>query len=569
MLTAAFLCSALFASSGLSLQADAGSSGDTEKKLAGYYVCFEDGEGREELQLRRGILTIRDGSIAEISEYVENDPAAVYLDPACVIFPGLLDIHSHMDYNAMQLWDSGETDIPWDNRFEWRASLGYKEDIKEKAAYLREHWGDVLYPGDPEICLGDVLQYFAELQAVAGGTTLIEGVNGSDLAYGCADSHDKIRLVRTTSCAEDLGRDEKPEVTSMVQLYIPDAELTTEDPATYLPPIDTSSWNTVRAEDYITGEDYVEEVLRAIENKTGGGFLIHVGEGRAGNIQETKDAYSRLELETFMKDIESGVLSGRYTAEDVRDAHIAVIHFDTIDPKRKEDRNFLEKYGIGVIWSPVSNLLLYADTPDLYHYLDDPGFTVAIGSDWSPSGSKCVWNEVCVTDELIAELGEETENTRMELLKACTLNPAEILGEEAFGNIAEGCAADFFILRISADTDVSLQPALDTFFEENGEDVEAVVIRGDAVYGERNFLEAFTGDAEISSYGQYEEEGMSKDSKYFYIPELFGGRSLSGLYEAYQDILAEADLTMSRVRDEEDPLYDETIDMLVEEAGNS
>ena len=93
-------------------------AGGDPVRLAGYYVCFEEGSGAPVLQLRQGILTISDGTVSAIGEYRENEPDTLYLDPACVILPGLLDLHSHIDYNNIQLWISEEAGSLWDNRFE-------------------------------------------------------------------------------------------------------------------------------------------------------------------------------------------------------------------------------------------------------------------------------------------------------------------------------------------------------------------------------------------------------------------------------------------------------------------
>lgn len=534
-----------------------------EKKLAGYYVSFTWENGESHAALKQGILTLRDGVIAKISDFEEGIPGVTYLDPACVIMPGLLDIHSHIDYNNMQLWQSEETDLPWDNRFEWRSSAGYRDSIKDKAAFLREHWEDIPDPGNPEACMGDLLQYFTELQAAAGGTTLIQGSEDDAESYDCTESHRKIRLIRSTACPEDLGRDNGQPVADILQLYRPDAELTPEDPSTYLPPLDTSAWQPVRAPDWKTGEEWLGELLKNLEDKADSGFLIHMSEGRAGDMPEMADAYSRAEFETFMKDLESAVSEGRFTAEDVRNAHLALIHACAVNPESETDRSFLEKYGIGIIWSPVSNLLLYADTPDFSKYLEDSGIPVALGSDWSPTGSKTIRDECRTAYELIARWGKETEATRENLLKACTVNPAVILGEERLGNIKEGCFADLFIMRTEGPAD-RLDPVLETFVTGGDEDVEGVLVRGEAVYGTGGFLESFTGETEPEFFGQYDEPGASGDGKYFFLPELFRGCSLSDLYAEYREILSEAGLEMSKVRAAEDPLYREVMEELIE-----
>ena len=280
-------------------------------RIAGWYVCFEKADGLNEMYLRRGILTLEDGFITRIDEYTENDPDTFYLDPSCVILPGLLDLHSHIDYNSMQLWISDEAGSQWDNRFEWRASADYILSLKDKSDYLADHWEDELRPG---VCLGDLILYFTELQAAAGGTILIQGANNTDLDYDAADSHEKIRLIRSTALADDLGREGGLPVVSVTQIYLPDAELTAEDPLTYLPPLDTSGWNTTLANNKVSGRPWLEELLDGIGSKTEQGWLIHLAEGRAGFLATQTDTYSRLEFETFRREITEGVAQGRFTA---------------------------------------------------------------------------------------------------------------------------------------------------------------------------------------------------------------------------------------------------------------
>lgn len=548
-LIAVFLMAALMVSSA-SVFAE-GEAGSAEvKRLAGYYVCFD---GNDAMELRQGILTLSDGTVAEIGEYRENEPDTVYLDPSCVMLPGLIDLHSHIDYNSMQLWISDEAGSQWDNRFEWRASEDYRVDLKDKSGFLAEHWEDELYPG---VCRGDLLQYFTELQAAAGGTTLIQGANNTDLEYDAADSHEKLRLIRSTALADDLGREGGLPAVSVTQIYLPDAQMAPEDPLTYLPPLDTSGWSTTLANNKVNGRPWLEELLDGIGSRTERGWLIHLAEGRAGYLASTTDAYSRLEFETFMRDITAGIREGRYTAEDVRNAHIGLIHACAVDLLNPEDAAFLKEYGIGLIWSPVSNLLLYSDTPDFFRFMDDPELRIALGSDWSPSGSKNVWDEARFAYELIGILGQETESTRENLLKACTIVPARILGEDRLGNIREGAFADLVILRTGADIDGNPDAVLNAFVTGDGGDLEGVVIRGTAVYGTGEFLAAYTGDGTLAAYGQYTEG----DADYFMIPDLLRGKTMAELYADYEALLAEAEVEMSRVRSTEDPLYGETME---------
>ncbi len=528
-------------------------AGAAKDRIAGWYVCFEKADGANKMDLRRGILTLEDGIISRIDEYTENEPDTYYLDPACVILPGLIDLHSHIDYNSMQLWISNEAGSQWDNRFEWRASEDYILSLKDKSNYLASHWEDELRPG---VCLGDLILYFTELQAAAGGTILIQGANNTDLDYDAADSHEKIRLIRSTALADDLGREGGLPVVSVTQIYLPDAELTTEDPLTYLPPLDTSGWNTTLANNKVSGRPWLEELLDGIGSKTEQGWLIHLAEGRAGFLATQTDAYSRLEFETFRREITEGVAQGRFTAEDVRSAHIGLIHACAVDLTNPEDAAFLKEYGIGLIWSPVSNLLLYSDTPDFFRYMDDPELRIAVGSDWSPSGSKNVWDEARFAYDLIDILGQETDTTRGNLLKACTVVPAEILGEDRLGNIREGAFADLFILKANAEIEGDPAAVLNAFVTGDSRNTEATLARGRVLYGTAGIIRALAADETADTYGRYTEE----DDRLFLVPALFAGQSMEELYGAYEAILAEAEVEMSRVRESEDPLYRETME---------
>ncbi len=223
-----------------------------------------------------------------------------------------------------------------------------------------------------------------------------------------------------------------------------------------------------------------------------------------------------------------------------------------------EDTAFLKEFGIGLIWSPVSNLLLYSDTPDFFRFMDDPDLLIALGSDWSPSGSKYVWGEAWFAYDLISILGQETDTTRENLLKACTVIPAKILGEDRLGNIREGAFADLFILRGNEDLDGDPAAALNVFITGDDRNTEAVLVRGTAVYGTAEFLAAFTGDASLSAYGRY--SGDSADSRYFRVPDLLRGKDLRELYAQYKTLMSDVRLELSPVRTMDDPLYDTTME---------
>ncbi len=83
------------------------------------------------------------------------------------IYPGLLDLHSHLGYNSLPLWTHPGEAKPFLNRNTWPGRSSYKPDISWPA------W--VLVKAAPEAFLT-----YVQVQALAGGTTTIQGWPGQN-----------------------------------------------------------------------------------------------------------------------------------------------------------------------------------------------------------------------------------------------------------------------------------------------------------------------------------------------------------------------------------------------------
>lgn len=402
----------------------------------------------------------------------------------------------------------------------------------------------------PDVLTGDLITYFLELQAAVGGTTMFQNGSQLDGVWDQEDFIERVGLIRSTGKAEHLGADRPTK--SITQIFLPDVVISADDPQSYLPPMDTSAWEIKYVNDRVTQQPLIEYILDSISQKTEDAYLIHLAEGRAGNLRNGTDAYSRLEFETLKNALTKGVENGDFTIQDVRDAHINLIHGCAIDLDSKEDYKFISEYGIGLHWSPVSNLLLYEDTPNFYDFLSDPNIVMGIGSDWSPSGSKSVWDE-CKFAYNFAPLNAE------DLLRASTLTPARMIKNEKAGNIHQGGFADFFILKGMDQADIA--SALDLFITAEDSAVEGVVVAGTGIYGERDLLESLAQGV----YSQYAETPEALGTKYFRIPDMFGETTLQQLSEDYNAIIQEADATFSEIRTSEDDLYLQEIENLKDE----
>ncbi len=77
-------------------------------KLAGNYICFEERGGAVSAVLKQGIITVSDGRITGIAPIGEEQDGVLRMDDECVMFPGLIDLHSHVEFNSVQMWARGE-----------------------------------------------------------------------------------------------------------------------------------------------------------------------------------------------------------------------------------------------------------------------------------------------------------------------------------------------------------------------------------------------------------------------------------------------------------------------------
>ena len=112
-----------------------------------------------------GRILVRDGMIEAVWSSSEDAPAAaegvVHVPTSGTIYPGFVDPHNHAKYNLIPLWDHG-TD-GWDNRYQWQSYSGYG-DAKDIGCSLYD----------------SSAMRFAELRAVAGGNTALQGSSTSN-----------------------------------------------------------------------------------------------------------------------------------------------------------------------------------------------------------------------------------------------------------------------------------------------------------------------------------------------------------------------------------------------------
>lgn len=107
------------------------------------------------------------GRIATTKELGQSAPAgfagAAEVDVGdAFVYPGLIDLHSHLGYNALPLWTQPNEPKPFLHHDIWPGRSTYKPKVSWPA------W--VLAKGAPEALL-----VYVQVQALAGGTTAIQG----------------------------------------------------------------------------------------------------------------------------------------------------------------------------------------------------------------------------------------------------------------------------------------------------------------------------------------------------------------------------------------------------------
>ena len=140
-----------------------------------------------------------------------------------------------------------------------------------------------------------------------------------------------------------------------------------------------------------------------------------------------------------------------------------------------DDLAIVAQHGGSIVWSPFSNLILYGATADIASALR-LGIKVSLGSDWSPTASKNLLNELKVAQ--IFSSDRQIGLTDQQLVEMVTVTPARILGWQGLlGSIEPAKLADLTVVAGQAGDPYSL------LIDATESDIRLVVIGGTARYG--------------------------------------------------------------------------------------
>jgi 5-methylthioadenosine/S-adenosylhomocysteine deaminase len=362
-----------------------------------------------------GVLYLDAGKIVAAQAAAAPPPAGFEsiapVDVGGTVFPGLIELHNHLSYDALQLWQVPKR---YTNRDQWGGAAN--------PDYRRLVSGPMKLLGPDPALMPAVVRY-VECKALVAGTTTSQGIElfsnkGARRLY-----RGNIRNVEQTDDPELPGA------------------------GTRIGDVDAAS---------------ATAFLQALQGKPC--YILHLSEG-------TDSAARNHFLALKMSDSEWALANS-----------LAGIHCVALT---SDDFAVLARYGASMVWSPLSNLLLYGQTADI-KAAKAAGVRIGIGSDWAPSGSKNLLGELKVAQLANSAAGGVFSDR--ELVAMATRTAAEILKwDGALGSLEADKRPD--LLVIDGDSGDPYQQLLQATERE----VKLVFIAGVARYGEQTLVTALGG----------------------------------------------------------------------------
>jgi 5-methylthioadenosine/S-adenosylhomocysteine deaminase len=372
--------------------------------------------------LDRGTLYIDGDRIAAVLP-ADQSPPEGFADVSAIntggtIYPGLVELHNHLSYNILPLWQVPRT---YKNRDEWQNAAGYKTSVTGPMSAIALADDGTLLPA--------VVRYVEGKCLLAGATTS----QGITLSNWSGTIHRYYKGVLRTA---EIGA---PPILPAAHSKIPD--------------IDAQDWTKF------------EHQLH-----TASCFLLHLSEGvdtaARNHFLALRNAQNQWAIEPWL----AGIHCTALTADDFQ---------------------IMAQHQAHVAWSPLSNLLLYGRTTDIVA-ARNAGLLIALGSDWSPSGSKNLLGEVKVGKVVSAEFGLGLSD--YDIVAMATRNPAQILKWDNFlGTLTTGKLADLLVI-----SGVSDNPYLH-LIKAREDDVILVAIGGRPRYGLAPLMANFNVNGEVLS----------------------------------------------------------------------
>lgn len=235
---------------------------------------------------------------------------------------------------------------------------------------------------------------------------------------------------------------------------------------------DTFPLDDTNGEELTSGCNYSPNMITPSELTGVDAYLPHVGEGINAAAQN-----------------EFVCLSQQDPPHDVVESKSAFIHGIGFTVGDYAD---LVDNGTSLIWSPRSNITLYGNTTAVQEAAR-LGATIAIGTDWLPTGSMNMLRELhCVDSYNQAYI--DGFFTDEQLWQMVTINAARVTADGALlGTLAPGMIGDIAVFDGSTNTNYR------AIIAANPQDVLLVMRAGKPLYGDASILSALPGTGTCDS----------------------------------------------------------------------
>ena len=366
--------------------------------------------------LESAVVYINQGLVVDVRPSTENppngfDPAHI-IDTGGTIFPGMIELHNHLSYDVLPMWNVPEL---FERREQWRDHPEKRKLVTAPMYVLGRTPGYV-----------EAVVRYVECKCLLAGVTTSQGIS----LYGVSPNRYYRGIVRNVESPSD------PDLSKAATKI---SDVKKDDATKFLARLD----------------------------KEDSCFLLHLAEGVG---EKALKHFKALELE-----------SGEWAITDA----LAGIHSTAL---QQRDLNLMAEKNAAVIWSPLSNLLLYARTTDIKS-AKEAGMLIGLGSDWSPSGSKNLLGELKV-----AHLVNNHENlglTNRDIVSMVTCDAAKILKwDRGLGSIEGDKRADLIVVE-GQTGDV-----YDMLIQATESSIHLVVINGVPRYGMENLMGCFGNGTE-------------------------------------------------------------------------
>ena len=426
-------------------------------------------------EVKTGRVVIRDGKVVAIVPLSAGPiPGAVEIETDGYIYPGLMNLHNHLSYNFLPLLDVPKR---YENRYEWPGGKAYDRYVNDPKTYVTKP--------DYYDLMEEALKY-AEVRAIIGGETAIQGAE----ARGAISS----TLVRNVEL-ENFGRDNVGQNTLGMQNR-------------FYQELDHGGRESVLKLDawfYHLAEG-VDELSRK--------------EFSAPDFDPTKKFTTRKSDPNVPGLVEAGLVFPGLVG-----IHCTGLKEDDFAQWRQ-----ITGEGAKIVWSPTSNLLLYGKTTDI-RAARRQGATIALGTDWAPSGCRNLLWELKVVAELNREANPPLFENDRQIVELVTVNPAKIMHwDDKVGQIRAGFVADLLVV----DAIPGAADGYDNLIRATEANVQLVMIGGNPLYGDERHMEL------LKTYGD--------KAQYEVLPDSPAGRPKA--IDMWEDTsVSKGDLSVAEIRD--------------------